>query len=613
MSRPYSLLLVAASLALCGGVEAQTPQAMPDPFAADTRLARPASLRVEGLPVTELLSLLSEKTGVGLSVEQDIGEEKVVVFNAARPLRDILLDLARLFHNAWERIEDKGLAPRYRLCRSTRSRAYEDGLAQNTTRRILAQLQAQVRALNESPERLAKRPETDPIRTNLSDPKTRLGTLLYGALSPSQQSTLLSRHVCFVRFSDLTPLDQTAVRNMFAGFIAENHAMIQGLQERHPGAIVGNHRLEQEDLNSDSIRFFVDGGVSSKMIAFSLTGDLMTAGAIATFDKSVRYLLPIHGNPYTGKTLGAHHSLPDPKAVAIAMREKEWLDKLHALAEASGIPVMADFYRAKGEEKLREDPATAIAPKDLADAVNVLDQLSGTHGSLWWTSGTTLLLRTRAWYETRRYEIPDRWLLDVSKHLQGQRGIPTYADVLRLLELTPEQMYGLQSGFYYEGGSESSFSSPAFEKELWATRSLLELLRDNASPRGNDVPVPTWEDLGKHGADKTLEQVILTYDTLTPRQRGLIPMYLQTQPHQYTPEQSTDFFALLYRPEKTIQVGTGGYKNVPIRVSGGFGTRLVEARHPLSELPNESNQVILTLPLSLPDDRRGNTRVEIGP
>ena len=77
-----------------------------------------------------------------LSVEWDIGDEKMVACNAARPFHDILIDLAILFHNGWERRETKGQPVRYRLVRTKHSRAYEDGLANSATRRILNKFSA---------------------------------------------------------------------------------------------------------------------------------------------------------------------------------------------------------------------------------------------------------------------------------------------------------------------------------------------------------------------------------------------------------------------------------------------------------------------------------------
>jgi hypothetical protein len=94
----------------------------------------------------------------------------------------------------------------------------------------------------------------------------------------------------------------------------------------------------------------------------------------------------------------------------------------------------------------------------------------------------------------------------------------------------------------------------------------------------------------------------------------MIPAYLQSQPHQYTPEQCTDFFAVVYRPQDAIQSGSGGYSNVPFHVFGVFGAGLRQSQNPLQEMQKlGSNRVTLTLPASIPDDRRKNTRVEISP
>jgi hypothetical protein len=141
---------------------------------------------------------------------------------------------------------------------------------------------------------------------------------------------------------------------------------------------------------------------------------------------------------------------------------------------------------------------------------------------------------------------------DVSNRLREQKGVPTYADVLRLLDLTPKQMYGLQSSLY--AGGEHPHPT-TFVKEIWAAHDLLELLQDRASPLGNGAHVPTWEEIVKHRADDRLDQVILTGDGLTTRQLSLLPAYLQAQPHQLSPEQSADFFAVIYRPSESAEVG----------------------------------------------------------
>ena len=113
------------------------------------------------------------------------------------------------------------------------------------------------------------------------------------------------------------------------------------------------------------------------------------------------------------------------------------------------MAVMADYYRGRPVVKpwddpgiyrgwsiaeRREDPAT---PPTNASAA-ALDTLCEPDGYLWWVRGKSLLLRRRDWYRQRLYEVPDRWMAAMVERLKAQKGVPTYGDVLRVLELTPE-------------------------------------------------------------------------------------------------------------------------------------------------------------------------------
>lgn len=70
------VMFFVAALIFCSDAEAQTLPPPANPLAGDSRLDRKVTLRAEGLPVSELLGLLSQKTGIGLSVEQDIGKRR---------------------------------------------------------------------------------------------------------------------------------------------------------------------------------------------------------------------------------------------------------------------------------------------------------------------------------------------------------------------------------------------------------------------------------------------------------------------------------------------------------------------------------------------------------
>src|SRR5262249_376765 len=134
-------------------------QVVQEPFADDTRLLQKVSVNVEGIPVGEFLVLLSKKTGVSLTAQDNLADEKVMVFGPPRPLRDVLGDLAALFHNVWMRGESMN-GFRYIMVRSRRAQEFEDGLRQrDSEERWQAAMDGLAAALRETPDQLDKRPD----------------------------------------------------------------------------------------------------------------------------------------------------------------------------------------------------------------------------------------------------------------------------------------------------------------------------------------------------------------------------------------------------------------------------------------------------------------------
>ena len=172
MTRRLAWIVGAAGLLVLGGrmgaQQSPSPQTA-DVFADNSRMAQKVSVHCEGMAVGELLLLLSQKTGVELAADKLTAEDKVIAFVPARPLRVTLTDLAALFNDAWTREKGADGKSRYVLTRSLRARAYEESLLKAANNRLIAQLDAQVKALGETPEQLAQRPADDPIRKNLTD------------------------------------------------------------------------------------------------------------------------------------------------------------------------------------------------------------------------------------------------------------------------------------------------------------------------------------------------------------------------------------------------------------------------------------------------------------
>src|SRR5205823_3062379 len=127
-----TLMVVGAGLTLVTAAAAPPAAPVKDALAGDARLAQMVRVSVEGLPVSDLLAKLAAKTGVALAAEPDIGDDKLIVFGPARPLRELLADLAALFNDRWESKRTVSGAVRYRLFRSAAARQLEATFTRRT-------------------------------------------------------------------------------------------------------------------------------------------------------------------------------------------------------------------------------------------------------------------------------------------------------------------------------------------------------------------------------------------------------------------------------------------------------------------------------------------------
>jgi hypothetical protein len=568
-----------------------------DPFRGDSRLLQKVAVRAEGLSLSDLFGLLSKQTGTELSASRDTGEEKVLLFSPARPLRELLADLAALFNDRWERKSAAGGA-RYLLTRDVRARQYEARLVHATTERMLAQLDAQVRALAETPEQLARRSEHDPIRVFLvEDAMGRVGTLFYAALSRAQREALFARRRLDIPFAMLSPEQQEPLRKAFAERIAAEEEFAKQNPELFAGRPGGLRK--PEDLEQGTLRFrlqptggFVSVGINMGRLPMLAQVTVDEAGRtaystsgwpISLLDSRTGWLLPPHGNPYTRAPVPGDASLPAAAVARGAAAEKAWPDRLRRLANASGVAVMADYYRGKPLARPPDAP-DPTRPSDAATAA--LDALCQRDGYLWWMRGKTMLLRKRDWYQQRLYEVPDRWMLALIERLKTESGIPSYADVGRVLELTTDQIVGLNSlqGGSYVDDSEMMVGLPE----------LLAIV--NAAPKGLTAPLTTGSPTAE-GRDR----ITLTYRVLTPRQRALLPAFLEAQDPPIPAAEVMGFSARLFCSSDRPQTNGSGYLSMPVRVEWSF------------EDVSSRRHFTLFLPASLPDDRRGSTRIEVVP
>ncbi len=507
----------AGTLQAANAQAAAPSQAMPTQagvFGGDARLARKVRLRVEGLPIKELLALLSQQSGVDLRAQEDIGDEKVVLFQPARALQATLVDLAALFNNQWERIEQPGQPLRYRLIRTARAREYEDTLAHAWAQRYTAQMQQMVSALGETPEQLARRPTSDVVRACLLNPERRLATQFYAGLSEAQQLQIFEEGATDdVPFSALAPEQQEQL-------LAWRDALEAKIQNPQAGEANGSlkglsgisNNVSRDDLTQGTLCFISTAGPFAQRTTVRLlaggTGSLM----LRSLYEPPASRQATHADPYTRRLVTDVPATLTIEALNTAAAKSDWMDRLRALSEATQLPVMSDYFRTNYTNYTDGNKTASATPQALGDGViATMDRFCESYQRLWWTRGQTLLLRCVSWPTMRDYEVPDRWILNLCRQIHAHNDAPTFADLYAVLTLTPKQMAGLAKMY-------NVYSANLGRPKTLNTRAFLEMVRVCLFNDSQPLPPDT--------TDRRPASDLITYATMPAAARAYLPAVL---------------------------------------------------------------------------------------
>ncbi|MBC7809382.1 MAG: M56 family metallopeptidase [Akkermansiaceae bacterium] len=407
-------------------------------WSLDERLSQSVSINAEGVPLAELLPLVSSKTGVSFTAGRETADEKVIIFCRARPLRSAMEDIAALFHYAWRETKDAGGKPAYRLERLPRTRSLEERLAREDRNWVLGQMDTLVKAFHETPEQTKKRPARDPVRQAMGNSSQRLAVELYALLTPSQRAMMVETHRVRLPVAGLTGAQKTALAPLFyqGDTFKENPEMIPS--ENGELAMDGVTPIPPGKMDRTSLSFEVmvfQGNDSPGAFSLSMLAPTGIGTQLATFPAPDAFALPPHGDPYNGTPV-AERNLPETVFTGATLA-----DRLKQLAEKTGRPVVADFYRSRpvhvGSRTEIEKPGS---PSGKLDALCVDD------GYLWWTRGETMLFRKRDWYRQKRFEVSDTWRRASVRQLSARDGKFIAADLQPLAQLTLDQLIGLLNG-----------------------------------------------------------------------------------------------------------------------------------------------------------------------
>ncbi|HSV72436.1 MAG TPA: hypothetical protein VLH79_01605 [Chthonomonadales bacterium] len=528
------------------------------PWAGDARVLQRVSVDAGGLALPVLLSEVSRRTGVALSAPGEIGSEKVIVHARERALSELLADLAELLGGEWSRSQAGG----YRLRRSAAASAREAAILRETADRLAAQVDRYIRALALTPAQLAALPEGDPVREYVSQPRNRTGLTFYALLSRQQRNALWTRRRLSIPFAALSPGQRQAAATIFGDTIQQLQAAAALRSSPSASALP---IPSMEDLDDGALTFRLRRMGGQVLLILQIAG---VGIPLATMPAQAGWVVAPRGDPYEARPEEPRPPLPAARLVErAAAGAGSWAARLERLARETGLPVLSDAYRAPPVTDALGAGDRQAANRDAA----ALDALCRAPGVAWWKRGDALLFRRRDWPIQRAHEPPDDFLDRMAARLRPRNGMPSIDCILLLRELTQAQIAGMNG----------LISPLADEGLLDGLGDLLDLL--SAVPRRALALEPRG--------------VVVSPSALPPTaQRALAALLAAADAPAAAPGSTLIIQA-------TRSTRSGARPGAPSCAQVGLRWTFGRAR----------GSYVVFLPESVPDDRRGNTRVVVVP
>lgn len=581
---------IAGLICLCGlmlvGRTSLAQQAktvrVPEELVGSPALEKRVKVTCPGLAVGELLDQLSAKTGIKLQADKAIADDKVVLFCPARPLKDTLNDLAALFHDVWRHTKTADGKDRYLLLRTRAATVYEETLSHATYARLIAKLDEQVKALSETPDQLAQRPEADPIRKSLQDPANRTATQVYAALSPDQRMALFDRRVLNFSAAEIDPQLAQPVGALYK-VSAERAARFR----RGEASPAGENAQDYARRGIQLVLHNCAGQLTPAIYAYGKSS--MMGFLFADVNTQETWALGPHGDPYSPGSIARNPALPAAETTHKAQAEHSWVEKLQTLAESSGSVVLADFYRCQPVNFVSKEAPETVQTRNDRPEVVALDRFCWKAGYLWWTRpGGVLLFRKRDWFEQQRYEVPDRWLVETVSRMKAQKHVPKVGDLFRARELTARQILGLNGINVGSGFSYSEF-------ETVGTPELAEFL-NREIVNHPAVGQPSIADRSLEPG-RSFEKAYFTQDTAALASNDSFIAFLKAQASPIPVTDIQYFQADIYTEDRGQGPGNG-WKDASLVVNWKVG-------------PLMDKRLNICLPFEVPNDRRDQVKIEV--
>lgn len=441
-----------------------------DAKVVDSRLFKPMTLRLKAASLEDLAAELERQTGVSLQASRGVADEKVTAFVVDRPARDVMREVARLFHYIWARTGSEG-AYRYQLIQDLKSQLTEEELRRNDVDQALLALHGKMGdfrpLLNQSPRELRDQAEraTGDTRDRLIEASRMWGGMqAYQRLTPAQIRLLHSGEALHfttqgspLQFNpgglseDSLPKDwhESLTDSLGPGLTTFGEGVTPGSLTPWVGLRLDRSHLGEVALKYDASVMLPDGGGRGvEMTLASAKSPSVQKPDNASLNRKWRTSPTFTRRVSFSPDLSCPRS--GPKAAAKPLEGPGWseyrefqephassADVWEAVHRATGLPVIADSYT-------RLIPATAVTVKDqpLFDA---LCRAGDVMGVRWQKDGDFLLARSTGYFWDKLKEVPNRQLMRWRQHREENGGLPL-DDVLEMLRLSDYQLDATDMG-----------------------------------------------------------------------------------------------------------------------------------------------------------------------
>jgi hypothetical protein len=476
---PFPRLASAADRSVEQAVESYKREAA----IVDPRLAHEVTCAFKATALSDLCDQLRSETGIQLAAGSSVADEKVTLFCEELPLRDVMRQLSRPFGYLWLRSKKEGGEYRYELAQDLRSQLLEEELRNRDRNDALLALDREMTRyrsyLSLSPdEAMARSQAVAPGDKELMDRYAAYGwgpAQMYFRLSPADQAALRSGET--LTFSSKPepgerPLPPDVARGVLQSerdwrvrvqdgrfTVGDTKKLPDGLA---PSSVPEAQAVVTLRLDSSELgQFSIIGGTGMRLrspqqtSSPSTTTDLAVgispstrnpanevANAARAADPSLRRIVSVKPassccppEPATGpEKTGARSSVTSA-------------DVLEALHQATGLPIVADYYT-----RLYDQRAVSVEKRPLFEALN---RLSDTLRLRWQkdvprTGQTWLQFRSASFYDDRRKEVPNRLLFRWAAS-RRQHGVLPLDQLIELAQLSDAQ---LDSKTMAEGAKE---------------------------------------------------------------------------------------------------------------------------------------------------------------